>query len=258
MAPIPGAPKVSLPTKPKVNLPKIKTPLSNTPLDPNKLISALNGKSRTANTPADPSTYAIDNLTGGSSSKQRSTVGDQIPTPTLANRVDMSSLGDQGLIKASTISGSDIQKQMDESPWLRAAMQKQASEQSMLLDQANRNSMAGSAQARAALAAKGGLRTGAAERLAGASGNDLALMRQNILGQGALERGNLGMTGANLATDISRFNAGNIQTADTQNVQNRLQNINDQNQWNKFKYGEEMKLKGAGMSSQAIANAGKK
>jgi hypothetical protein len=195
---------------------------------------------------------------GDSPKKQASTVGDNIAMPTLSQYTGIESLGDKGILQASNVSGNDISKQMEESPWYRMALQKQGAEQASMLDQAGQQNASSAAQAMSNLAMKGGLRSGAAERLAGQAGENTALNRQNIMGQGAVERGNLGMQAAGLSSDLAKFNAGNTQQAQFGNVQNQLGNLANVNDQNRFRYGEEMKLKGAGMSAQGIANAGKK
>lgn len=163
-----------------------------------------------------------------------------------------------------------------ESPWMKMQLEKQQLEQSGLLGSAAQQAASQGAQARSGLAMRGGLRGGAAERLAGQSANDLALARQGVLQQGALTRAGLGaeaeqqrlsmlsqLPGAELShaqylTDVDRVNQAKNLASAQQDVQSMLGQQSAKNEFNRFKFGEQMKAKGAGMSAQAMENAGKK
>lgn len=206
------------------------------------------------NTPLDPNTWqqvlgnmGVPGMSKGD--KSVSTSGSDIPMPTLSQYQGLNTLGGAGKLNASTIS---------ESPWVQMAMDKQASDQQRMFDQAQQNQQSALAQGRANLAMRGGLSSGAAERMANQGANDLAMARQNILSQGASERANLGMQAADRGTDIAKFNAGQTQGTNQFNVAQSIADLQRQNEQNRFKYGEEMKLKGAGMSAQAMENSGKK
>jgi len=158
-------------------------------------------------------------------------------------------LGGKGVLGASTV---------DASPWMNMALDRQAADQARMFDSAIKNQQSALAQGRNSLAMRGGLSSGASERMAMQGANDLASARQDILSQGASERANLGMQNAQLQTDIGKFNAGQTQGANQFNVAQSIQDLARRNEQDRFKYGEEMKLKGAGMSAQAMANSGKK
>lgn len=147
---------------------------------------------------------------------------------------------------------------IQQSPWQSMALAKQGAEQNQLMDAATANAASANAQAQNALAMKGGLRSGAAERLARGGANDMALAKQNILGQGVIARNDIGMNAANMNTDINKFNAGQNQASDVFNAQNRIADTSGQNAYNQFQYGEGMKLKGANATANAIQGAGKK
>lgn len=176
--------------------------------------------------------------------------------PKLGDWMGMDTLANKGMLTPVTVSNQQIANDMYSSPWYKMAMDKQSAGQNLLLNQANQNAASGLANARSGLAMKGGLRGGSAERLAGMSGNDLAMQRQNVLGQGAVERGNLGMQSAGMASDLAKYNTGVQNTANQFNTQNMLQDLLQRNNQNRFRYGEEMKGYGANRSADAMASAG--
>lgn len=202
------------------------------------------------NTPFDPSTWTPGNVgIGGGGSKGGGGMGSNIPMPTLSSYQGLDTIGGKGMLNAQTIK---------ESPWMNMALEKQAMDQSRAYGNAINQQQSALAQGRSNLAMKGGLSSGAAERMASQGANDLATTRQNILGQGISERANLGMQAADRGTDIAKFNAGNIQGAEQFNVGQSIADLQRKNEQDRFRYGEEMKLKGAGMSADAMQNAGKK
>lgn len=195
-----------------------------------------------------------------------SNVGDNIPMPDMS---PFESLNTQGIGGYLPTSGLDAyQKRATDvgpSPWAQMMTQRQGLEQTDLLNQASQNSATQAATARSNLAMHGGLRGGAMERLSGQAGNDLALSKQNVLNQGNLARANIGVQDEGIKNQFLQGLPGQqIASAqyrtgvDTANAGNAAANAQAQNQYNLTKYGEQMKLKGAGMTSQAIANAGKK
>ncbi|NDG30910.1 hypothetical protein EB118_12655 [bacterium] len=58
--------------------------------------------------------------------------------PQLEDYMGISTLADGGQLTARTLSGEDITKQMEQSPWYRMAGEKQSAEQARLMDQAAR------------------------------------------------------------------------------------------------------------------------
>lgn len=200
----------------------------------------------------------------GGSKKEKATYGTEMPTPVLSPYKGIESiraegnLKEGGMIEPRMLTGADISKQMEESPWYKMALQNQAAEQALRMGQGVQQSAAGAAQARAGLAARGGLRGGAAERLAQRAGENMLTTKQNILGQGAVERSGIGMQAADLGSRIGQFNVNQGTAADVQNLRTNLLNLDAQEKRKLFEYGEGMKMKGAGMTAQATENAGKK
>ena len=162
------------------------------------------------------------------------------------------------------------------SPWLKMAQEKQGLEETGLINSAAAQQAGAEAGARANLAMRGGLRGGAAERLATAGGNNLALARQGVRQQGALERSGLGLADEGFKMDFlkqlpgAQLSAANYQTArDQQNIQNILQpkqfdintsmdELGKANQFGSQRFQTEMQGYGAAKTADAIAKSGKK
>ena len=142
------------------------------------------------------------------------------------------------------------------SPWTQMAMDKQAIDERNALDLSGRQQSTGLAQARNNLSMRGGLSSGAAERLAAQGADSLLTSQQGSRNQGMLARANIGMQGAALDTDIAKFNMGAKNTTDQFNMTNNINDLTNQNEWNKYKYGEEMKLMGAKETSKATSSGG--
>jgi hypothetical protein len=136
------------------------------------------------------------------------------------------------------LTGADIQKEFESSPWMKMATERQQAEQALRLNQAGQQAGTQAAMAQANLAARGGLRGGAAERLAGTSAENAIMAGQGIRGQGAAERGQLGMQGLGIA------------------AQTVGQNVAGENERNMMQYQEQMKQLGAGATAEAIKRSG--
>lgn len=154
----------------------------------------------------------------------------------------------------TTFSAQNIQY----SPWKDLALNKQGAEQTQLLDQATKSAGTSNAMAMDSLAGHGGLRAGSAERIAMGNADNLATQQQGILGQGVINRANIGMQGAQMDTDVNKYNAGANTASQAANVQAQIGDVGNRNAWDQNKYAEAMKLKGAGMTANAIGNSGKK
>lgn len=176
--------------------------------------------------------------------------------PQLSPWQGISSLGEEGQIRAKTVSGQDIQTQMEQSPWYKMALEKQGAEQAQLMNQAAGQQGSALAQARSGLAMRGGLRGGAAERLAASGAENLAETMQKQRMSGAIERGQLGMQGADLASRVAQFNVGAENLAQAQNVQNRIADLQAQNARDFARYQEEMKMRGAEATAEGIRRSG--
>lgn len=113
-----------------------------------------------------------------------------------------------------------------ESPWLKMQLQKQRVEETTAADRAANQAVSGAAMARSQMAMKGGLGSGASQRLAMASARDMNAARQAVGRQGMGDRLGLGIADdqaktqllgqtagldlarAGQAQDMGRFNAG--------------------------------------------------
>jgi hypothetical protein len=193
----------------------------------------------------------LGNLFGGKGGGGKSSAdyGSQMVTPEISAYQGIDTLGGKQLLNA---------QQVQNSPWINMALEKQAADQNKMYSDAIKQQQSALAQGRTNLAMKGGLSTGAAERMASQGANDLAMTRQSILGQGASDRAGLGMQQAGIETDLNKYNTGLKQQTEQFNVANSIADLQRKNEQERFKYGEQMKLKGAGMSAQAMENAGKK
>lgn len=177
---------------------------------------------------------------------------DELLKPKLQSFTGIETLPGKGMLTARTISGEDIQREMAKSPWLSMAFQRQEAEQSRLMDQAARQQAGALAGARTNLAMRGGLRGGAAERLAASGAENLTNLMQQQRQAGAVERGQLGMQGADLASRIGQFNVGQQAATDVTNLQTRLANLAALERRKLFEYGEGMKGFAAGKTAEGI------
>lgn len=138
---------------------------------------------------------------------------------------------------------TDRATQAGPSAWLNLQLQNQDLAKSNALGNATSANAGANAAARSSLATKGGLSSGAAERIAKTGNQDLALQRQAILNQDQQSRLGLGAqdeatkTGllgqaSSLESGLSQFNAGQAQ----QNSQYNLGQTNALNQFNAGQY----------------------
>lgn len=178
--------------------------------------------------------------------------------PQLEDYQGISTLEGDGKLTARTLTGADIQKQMEESPWYKMALEKQGAEQARLMDQAARQQAGAMAGARTQLAMRGGLTGGAAERMATSGAGNLAEMMQQQRQAGAVERGQLGMQGADLASRLGQFNIGQQTQADVTNLQTQLMDLAAKENRRLQQYGERMKGYAAEKTSEGYSSGGKK
>lgn len=165
-------------------------------------------------------------------------------TPVGAKTVtaDKYSMGKAGnaLVNRATATG--------ESPWLTMSLQKNAQAQQDAVGNAVNAGMGQAAAGRSALAMKGGLTGGSAERLAKSSARDINASRAGIARTGMSEATNLrlgdeetkmGLLGqaAGLETNIGMGNASNKLTAETGNA-NRLLSADTTNAGNRIDVGK--------------------
>lgn len=146
----------------------------------------------------------------------------------------------------------------DMSPWLKLQGEKIAQEQKTGLDAAARGAATGAAEARSALASRGGLRGGAAERLAGRAAESRLMGQQGVLGQAAASKLGAETAAEQMGREAERFNVGQQTQAEQFNIGNLLGEIGRKDQGDLQKYGMDMSGWGAEQSAKAIRNSGKK
>jgi len=162
------------------------------------------------------------------------------------------------------------------STWAKMAMENQQLDEQNMLNQANQAQAGQMAGARSGLAMRGGLRGGAAERLA-ASGQENALLG----GQGIRNQGMQGRIGIGMQDENNKLNllsqlpgaelarAGYLSGLDQQNLTNKLgvnqfnlgtkiTDLGAQNQWKKDLASGTIAATGAAQTASATENAGKK
>jgi hypothetical protein len=138
------------------------------------------------------------------------------------------------------------------SPWEAMARQKQQAEQDMQLNQAMGQAQGALAGSRASLAMRGGLRGGAAERLAMAGNESLLNTAQGVRGAGAIERGKIGLQGAEMARQIAGQNVAAQTAGQGANIQAALNELMAKRAYDLGKYQEEMKGFAAGKTAEAL------
>lgn len=138
------------------------------------------------------------------------------------------------------------------SPWEAMARQKQQAEQDMQLNQAMGQAQGALAGSRASLAMRGGLRGGSAERLAMAGNESLLNTAQGVRGTGAIERGKIGLQGAEMARQIAGQNVAAQTAGQGANIQAALNELMAKRAYDLGKYQEEMKGFAAGKTAEAL------
>ncbi len=153
------------------------------------------------------------------------------------------------------------------SAWAKLMLEKQAQEESMARDQAARQAVASASQARAELAMRGGVTSGARERLAMTGGRGLMEARQAAAQQGILSRAStltederqrmsLLPGFAEGEAKLNEYNVGLGNTAKQYNIQSALREQEAQRAWESKKYEEQMRAWAAEREAQATERAG--
>lgn len=153
------------------------------------------------------------------------------------------------------------------SQWAQLAQQKQQLEQGQANDAANQNVMAGNAQARSGLAMRGGLSSGARERLGSQMQKDLAGARQKVAGEGILARANIGvqdeqnrqaMLGNFMKAegDLTKYNTEIGNRGQEFNILRALEESGRGDDFKQQQYAEQMKKWAANRQADATANSG--
>lgn len=158
---------------------------------------------------------------------------------------------------------------MTEGPtqWAKLMQDQQRLEQAGLTDQAARQAMSGAAQARGSLAMRGGLSSGARERLAQGMGRSLLGARQDVARQGAMQRANILTQDEQQKLDLLKAVSGqevsvagkNLETQNQAQQWNLQQALEDQRRSQEFaqnQYAEKMKAMAAEREAQATEKSG--
>jgi len=166
------------------------------------------------------------------------------------------SMGDAGkeLTKRATEAGP--------STWAQIQMQQNALQQQNALNDATQQAAGQNAQAQAQLAMRGGMGSGARERLASGSAWNQMAASQGIRNQGNQNALNIGIAdqeqkngmlgqAAGLETGMSQFNVGQANTAGGMNVQNAVGDVRGRGDFEMQRYGQQM----ADVGAQRNANA---
>lgn len=151
------------------------------------------------------------------------------------------------------------------SGWANLMLQQQNQDSQNALGQANKDSLSSMQQAQSALAQRGGLSSGAAERLAGSSQKNMAMARLNANNQAAQGRMKIGLQDENQRMQMLQALPG-METQALQpkmaqqqfNIGNSLKGVESQNQNNQQVYGEKMKAWAANRQADATERSGKK
>ena len=156
------------------------------------------------------------------------------------------------------------------SEWERMARDRQALEQAGLRTGAEQRAATAASQARSSLASRGGLSSGAAERLQGQSLREALLAKQGVAAQGAQARADIGLQ----AEQMRRQDLGNLASqelaylqpqfqnrqgtlaAQQFNVEKALQDKYAEDQAKQLAYQEQMKSWAAAQQANAISAAG--
>lgn len=138
------------------------------------------------------------------------------------------------------------------SPWQAMALEKQSAEQAKAMDEAARSQAGAVAGARTSLAMRGGLRGGAAERLARSGAENLAQTMQQQRQVGAIQRGEIGLRGAEMAKDIAQGNVAAQTEGQARNIQAALAELAAKRGYNIREFEEKAKMYGAEKTGQAI------
>lgn len=158
----------------------------------------------------------------------------------------------------SSLKGSETlqPQQVQASPWYDMAAQKYQDAQAQTLAAIPQQQNSAAQQAQNMLAMRGGLGAGVGARLGGKAEEAAALARQGVLGQGESDMASLGMQRADANTELGKANAQTNLAANQFNVGNQIANQSGLNEYNKYKYGQEMKVLGSERSAYALQNAG--
>lgn len=185
-------------------------------------------------------------------------------------------LKDQYQLKAPTIDPNSLQGyqavknealRTGPSAWMNLAMQKQADEEASANDKAVQNARQGEVNARSTLAMRGGLSSGARERLAQNAGNQAMYAKQDVGNQGRIARSALGLQDeqnrmgflkdfSKAEGDLSTFNATNTAKTQEFNILKGIEDKRAKDSHNLEVYKEQMEKWAANKQADATQAAG--
>lgn len=163
-----------------------------------------------------------------------------------------------------------------DNPWLGLANKRQGLEEQQLLGSAGKLAAQSGRQAQSNLAMRGGLRSGASERMARQGAMEQALAQQGVRSQGALTRASYDVEGEKMRQDMlgqlagaeqgyagyqtgaQQWNALQAAEADKWGREQGIAEGARRGEYDKYKFGEEAKMFGAGKTADAIARSGGK
>lgn len=141
---------------------------------------------------------------------------------------------------------ADVYKLKGPEEWQKAALAKQGLEEAQLNDKGMHQAAGAAANARSALASKGGLTGGSAERLAKSQMNDQISMGQSAARQGLANRADIGLESENKRSAAEKYN-----------IEQALGERNAEDAFNQQKYQTDMQEWAAAKQGQATFGAGK-
>lgn len=159
-------------------------------------------------------------------------------------------------LEAAPNAGVLTQKNVELSPWFDKALGSVYTNRDQALAGLPQAQETANMQASNMMAMRGGLGAGAANRLSQSAAEQGAVSRQNILSQSASDIAGLEADKAQAISDLDKYNTGQQLDTAKFNSQNRILETDARNAMDKFKYGQEMKLFGAGNTAYALQNAG--
>lgn len=152
-----------------------------------------------------------------------------------------------------------------QSPWAAQANQQQDLESLNQLDQGKQQTAGAEAGAKDALAAQGGLSSGARERVAETGANNEVNMGQNVARQENLNKLQIGMNDQqNKIQELSQLPGmentlnQNWENAKSTDLSNQIAENQSVNSYNQNIYNQQMAAWGANQQANATANSGKK
>lgn len=169
---------------------------------------------------------------------------------------------------------SKIREVATNNPWLNLAKQRQGLEEQQLLGSAGKLAAQSARTAQSNLAMRGGLRSGASERMARQGALEQALAQQKVRSEGALTRAGYDVEGEKMRqgmlgtlasaeqgraayeTGANQWNALQKAEAEKWGLEQGIQEGIRRGEYDKYKFGEEAKMYGAGKTADAIARSG--